>query len=155
MCGLPGALSLIVMVPFRGPRAIGLNVTSILHEAFTASELPQLFVAVKSLSPAMLMMINATSPGFVSTMLLAELLVPTSRLSKANSRVVKLTDGAKAVPERAIVASSPLVLLCIVMRPDRDPPIVGANRTVIEHEAPAGMPVLVRQVLLTAKSPLT
>src|SRR5713226_7815017 len=43
-CGLPEALSVMLMVPVRVPVAVGVNVTLIVQLVLTASELPQLLL---------------------------------------------------------------------------------------------------------------
>src|SRR5947209_6949043 len=48
VCGLSGALSMIVIMPVRPPVAEGMNVTEIVHDAPPASAAPQLLVWLKS-----------------------------------------------------------------------------------------------------------
>jgi hypothetical protein len=43
-CGLPEALSVIMIVPVRVPAAVGVNVTLIVQLAFTLIEAPQVLV---------------------------------------------------------------------------------------------------------------
>ena len=47
-CGLPGALSEMLMLPLRVPPAVGLKVTLIVQLAPSLTLLPQLFVCEKS-----------------------------------------------------------------------------------------------------------
>jgi len=49
VCGLPRALSTREMAAVSAPRALGVKVTLIWHEAFAASELPQVWFKLKSL----------------------------------------------------------------------------------------------------------
>src|SRR6266852_8238343 len=44
MCGLPGALSVIVTVPVRVPVAVGVKVTLIVQLALAAKEVPQVLL---------------------------------------------------------------------------------------------------------------
>src|SRR5579863_9085195 len=81
-CGLPGALSAIVMVAFRPPDALGEKVTLIAQFAPGAREVPQVVVWVKS-SPPELDSVNpamdmAVEPLFVSMTCCGTLLVPTT-----------------------------------------------------------------------------
>jgi hypothetical protein len=54
VCGLPGALSVIVRAADRAPAAVGLKVTLIVQVAPAATDVPQVLTAVKSvlLAPA-------------------------------------------------------------------------------------------------------
>jgi len=68
VCGLPGALSVMVKVPVRVPEAVGVKVTSILQFFPAASVLPQgLVLLVKAKSPltAMLVMVSVAPPVLV------------------------------------------------------------------------------------------
>src|SRR5437016_9496166 len=81
VCGLPLALSVTVKDAERAPVAVGVNVTLMVQLELAASELPQLFVCAKSplLVPvtAMLEILNAVPPEFVSVTGSAALVVPT------------------------------------------------------------------------------
>jgi hypothetical protein len=44
VCGLPGALSVMVAAPVRVPVAVGVNVTLIVQFALAASDAPQVLV---------------------------------------------------------------------------------------------------------------
>jgi len=63
-CGLPGALSVIVIVPVRFPTAVGANFTVIVQLAPAATAL-QLLVCVKSPLAAILLMLSDAFPVFV------------------------------------------------------------------------------------------
>jgi hypothetical protein len=58
ICGLPGALSVIVTAPTRFSVAVGLNVTEIWQLAPAANEVLQVLVSLKSPEAAMLMMLS-------------------------------------------------------------------------------------------------
>src|SRR5689334_17829789 len=59
VCGVPGALSLMVTVEFRTPVVNGVKITLMVHDAPAESIDPQLFVWLKSpeLPPLMLMLL--------------------------------------------------------------------------------------------------
>jgi hypothetical protein len=77
VCGLPVALSLIETEPLRVPMAVGWNVMLIVQFAPTATELPHVFVWLKSdgfvpviemlltVSVAVPVLVNVTVLGFV------------------------------------------------------------------------------------------
>jgi hypothetical protein len=67
-CGLPLAVSVIVTVPLRTPLAVGWNLTLMIHSAATAKELPQVLLCAKSPLAAMLVILNAAVPSFLSSM---------------------------------------------------------------------------------------
>src|SRR5438105_4348554 len=85
LCGLPAASSLILTFALRLPADRGVNVTEIVHVAFTASVLGHVFVCAKSpeLVPpiAMLPIVSGAVPLFVSVTDCAALVVPTCRLA--------------------------------------------------------------------------
>lgn len=65
LCGLPGALSVIVTAPVRVPICVGVNVTLNLQLPPTGSVLPQVLVLMaKSPLAAMLLMFNVALPVF-------------------------------------------------------------------------------------------
>ena len=66
--GLPTALSVIVMLPDCAPVAVGVKVTLIVHEAFTASVdglMGQVLVCPNWVLAAMLVMLSAALPVFI------------------------------------------------------------------------------------------
>ena len=68
MCGLPGALLVMVSVPVRAPVAVGLKLTFSVQKPATPRPLPQLFVTEKSPVVAMLLMARAAVPVLVKVM---------------------------------------------------------------------------------------
>ena len=82
VCGLPAALSVIAREAVREPVAEGVKVTLIVQLAPAATLVPQVFVCAKSplLVPvtAMLVMLSAAVPLFVSVTVCAALVVPTA-----------------------------------------------------------------------------
>ena len=79
-CGLPGALSVIVIAPARAPAAVGVKVTEIVQEVEVLAETPLAQVSVSAKSPLalMLMMVSAALPGLVTVTTRGLLVVPTN-----------------------------------------------------------------------------
>jgi hypothetical protein len=78
VCGLPGALSVMLTAPLRLPPAVGLNVTLIAHLAPAPKLVPQLFVSVKFALAAMLVIVIPALPLFVRVIVCALETVPES-----------------------------------------------------------------------------
>lgn len=76
VCGLPGALLVMVSVPVRAPVAVGLKLTFSAQNPATPKPLPQLFVTEKSPVVTMLLMANAAVPVLVKLTLCAVLVLP-------------------------------------------------------------------------------
>src|SRR6266404_4036407 len=74
-CGLPLALSVMVIAPVRVPVAVGVNVTLIVQLAPAATEVPQVLVCAYCALAAMLVMLSAALPVFVSVTVCAALVV--------------------------------------------------------------------------------
>ncbi len=82
ICGLPTALSEIVMAPVRVPVAVGVNVTNILQLDSAARLVPQLLVCAKSPLAVMLRLISGSAElVFVSVTPWVVLGVPTGWLA--------------------------------------------------------------------------
>jgi len=62
VCGLFEALSVMLNVPVRFPPAVGVKITLIAQFAFSATELPQVFVSAKSPLATMLETPSAALP---------------------------------------------------------------------------------------------
>lgn len=73
--GLLLALSVIVRVPVRVPRVLGVNVTLTLHFAPAARDVPQVFVWVKSPDAAIEEIVSTTLCPFFSVTVFALLAV--------------------------------------------------------------------------------
>jgi len=65
-CGLPVALSVTVRVPVRFPLAVGVKVTLNVHDEFTATLPPQLFVCEKSPLVEELPIVSPAVPALLS-----------------------------------------------------------------------------------------
>lgn len=76
VCGLLGALLVIVRVPLRVPLAVGVKITLRVQEEPAASELPQLLVSAKSPFTEIEEMERTASPVLESVTDCAELFVP-------------------------------------------------------------------------------
>ena len=77
MCGLPAALSVMVIAPVRVPVAVGVKVTVIVQLAPAESELPQEVVLAKSPLATMLVMLNDALPVFFKVTVCTAVVVPT------------------------------------------------------------------------------
>jgi hypothetical protein len=85
VCGLVGASLVSVSVPLRAPIAVGVKVTVIVHVAFTAMLAVQpVLVCEKSPAIAMLEIVSAALPLFVTVTVWVALDVPTSVLLKVS-----------------------------------------------------------------------
>ena len=91
VCGLPVALSMIVIVPAWAPVAVGVNVTLIEQFPPAATELPQVFVWAYCALAAILVTLSAALPPLVSVTVCAALVVPTSWLAKVRLVEERLT----------------------------------------------------------------
>jgi len=161
VCGLPDALSVIVRLALRVPVADGENVTEAVHDAPAASVPPHVFVCAKSAAfepeTAMLVIVNAALPEFVSVKGFDELDVPTCcepKLRLVGDRVTAGAGGGGAlapVPDSARVCGLPEALSATLTLADRDPDAPGVNVTEIEQEAPAASEA--GQLDVSSKSP--
>jgi hypothetical protein len=156
VCGLPLALSVTVKVAVRVPPAVGLNVTLMVQLELAASELPQLLDWAKSplLVPvtAMLEMLSAAPPEFVSVTGWAALAVPTFWLLNVSEAGESAAVAAAPVPVRLAVCGLFVVLSETANVAVRVPRAVGVKVTLIVHVAPAAR--LEPQLFVWAKSVL-
>ena len=139
--GLPGALSVMEIVPSLEPELIGVNVTLIVQLVPSASELPQLLVCEKSpgfVPPtAMLVMVKVALPVLLSVTTFAELLVPSTWLGNTRLTGESDTAGAMPVPVSGTVCGLPPALSATLTLAVRVPLAVGVNVTLMDHEPPA------------------
>ena len=150
VCGLFGALSVIVTVPDCAPVAVGENVMLILQVAPAAILVPQVFTWLKGAAVAMLMLVSATLWLLVRMTEAAVRLVPNGTLPKLTLAVDSVT-ATTPVPVTLIVwgllpASSVAVKIA-----ERAPVAVGAKATLILQDCPAAR--LDPQVFVCEKSP--
>ena len=75
VCGLPVALSVTVIVPGWLPVAVGVKVTVMVQLAAAATDAPQVLVWAYGALAAMLVMVSAAVPEFVSVTACAALVV--------------------------------------------------------------------------------
>ena len=77
VAALPATLSSRVRVPDRGPVAVGVKVTLMVHEVLGGTLVPQLFVCAKSGPVVMLLMVRVAVPVLVKVTGRGLLAVPT------------------------------------------------------------------------------
>src|ERR1700686_2606126 len=75
MCGLPVALSVMVMAPVLVPVAVGVKVTVMVQLAAAATDVPQVLVWAYCALAAMLVIVSAPVPPLVSVTVCAALVV--------------------------------------------------------------------------------
>jgi len=135
-CGLPVALSVIVMAPVRVPAAVGVNFTVIVHCNPAAREVPQLFVSEKSPLGTRLVKLRATVPVLVSFTVLDELVVLICWMLKVRlfgDRLTVVLPPLVPVPVRLTMCGLPEALSVIVIVPFCVPVAVGVNVTLMVH----------------------
>ena len=104
VCGLLGALSLIVNVPALAPLAVGSKKTPIAQLEPAATVLPQTFSVPKSVALVVtLVMVRGALPLFITVTLCGRPDVPTYWAGNAILDGVTEIDGAVAVPVSATV----------------------------------------------------
>jgi hypothetical protein len=100
VCGLFGALSVMVMAPVRVSIAVGVKVTDMVQLPPPAlTEVPQLLVWSKSPEATMLVTLRAPFPGLVKVTLWEPLVAPTSCGSNVRPTGERLTEGTPSVSE--------------------------------------------------------
>jgi hypothetical protein len=147
----------MVMAAVREPAAVGVKLTVMMHDTFTATDAPQLFDWLKSpaLAPVRVMLerFSVAVPAFVSVTLCAALAVPTGLAANTRFAADKLTIGAAPVPASATVCGLPGALSMIFKVPDSAAATDGVNLTLTMQEAPgASWGELTRQVSVSEKS---
>jgi len=156
VCGLPGALSLIIRFAVREPAAVGVKVTLTTQLPPADNELPHLLVWEKSelFAPVMLVsvMFSVAFPLFASVIADGLLLVPTCSGEKfCRAGYVVRKAPFTPLPFTGIAKGLIGVLSVSVIVPDCEPTIVGEYVTVTAQLAP-GLK-LVPQSLVSAKFP--
>src|SRR6266851_1832291 len=155
VCGLPAALSVMLIEAVRVPVAVGAKVTLIVQVAPAATEAPQVFVCAKSplFVPvmAMLEIINAAVPVLDRLTICTALVLPTRWPPKLILAPPNTTIGATPVPVSETTCGLPAALSVMVTAPLRVPLSVGVNVTLTVQLAP--MPTVVPQLLVCTKSP--
>lgn len=97
-CGLPLALSVMLIAALRAPVAVGLKCALTVQLAPAASDAPQV-VAVLAKSPALVpviaieLMVRELAPEFLTVTVLTALVTPTGTVPKAKLVGVKVTAG--------------------------------------------------------------
>jgi hypothetical protein len=139
VCGLPLALSAIVIDPASDPLDFGLKLT-LIRQFFPAfSELPQVLVSEKLPLAAMLMPVSVALPLLVRVTALVPLVVPTRWFPKLKLVGERLTAGAVdeevPVPVKVMTWGLPPALSVMVMEPLRVPVVVGVKVTLMLQAA--------------------
>ena len=131
VCGLPGASSAILIVPFLAPPTVGVKVTLMVQEPPAARGLTQLLVWAKSPLGVMPRMVSAPAPLLVSVTVCGELGTPTPRLPKVKLVDDKVTAPPWPLPVRVALCGLPAALSVTVNVPDLVPDAVGVKVTLI------------------------
>jgi hypothetical protein len=134
-CGLVLALSVMVSVPVRLPKAVGVNVTEISQVAPAANVLGdngQVEVWAKSPDVEIPETVSGTVWLFFRVTLCPGLVVLTTRLEKVRLAGSKVT-GAVPVPLSSASCGEFVALSLTVSVPVRAPTAVGVNVTEIVH----------------------
>ena len=155
-CGLPAALSVMLIAAARVPVAAGVNVTLIVHDALAARLLPHVVVSAKSPAfvpvTAMLLIVNGAVPVLLSVTAEAVLVVPICWFPNVTDAGLRLTTGLVPLPDRLTPCGLPAALSVMLMAAERAPVAAGVNATLIVHDAPAAR-LLPHVVEVSAKSP--
>ena len=154
VCGLPKALSEMLTAAARAPMAAGMNWTLIVQLPFTATELPQVLVTVKSPGfvpvVVMLAMLRTALPVLVRVTDFVALVVPRFWPPKLSDPTERLTAGPLPVPVKATVCGLPGRLSAMLTAAARAPGTVGENFTRIVQLAFCAR--LLPHVLVSEKS---
>ena len=157
-CGLPVALSVILIEAERLPLAAGVNVTLIAQLPFAASEVPQALICAKSplFVPVtdMLVRVKLALPVLVKVTDCEALATPTGWFPKATLDGERLTLALAPVPVKPTLCTlaATLLLLSVMFKEAARLPIeVGANVTLMVQLPPAASEL--PQVVVLPKSP--
>ena len=111
VCGLFGALSVIVMLPVRNPSCVGVNLTLIMQLAPAASVLPhgfELVTCAKSPLVAMLVMFSVAFPELVSVTFFPVEVVFTTVLPNISEVGTRVTAGPPPPPPQPVKTNDPM-----------------------------------------------
>lgn len=151
-CGLPGALSTTLTIPFTVPVVTGVAVTLMVQLAAAAMVeglIGQLCVSENGLPVVMLLMMAAAPPLLVKVIVEAEEGTPTSWLPKFTVPGPSvICAGRVPVPESAAVFGEVEALEATDSVPLKAPEATGLKKTVIVQLEEAGKIPLAGQVLL-------
>lgn len=135
VCGLPPALSAMLTEVVRFPMVAGVNAARIVQLAFTATELPQVSVTVKSpgFAPAAprLVMVRVVLPVLVRVTDCVALVVPRLWPAKVSAPGARVTTAPLPVPVSAAVCGLLKRLSAMVTQAVRVPSAAGENATLI------------------------
>ena len=139
VCGLVEASSVIVMAPVRGPVAVGVNFTLMVHLPMAGTLVPQVLVSVKSPLGTILVIVKTVVWLLLSLRVFAALVVKTACAANVKEVGARVT-GNTPVPVRLMVCVlpfTPMLSSVTVSVPSSVPPIVGVNATSMVQLAPA------------------
>lgn len=155
VCGDPGALLSMMMLPVAAPGRSGAKRTVSEHVTVGAMTAPSHEVsAVKGPCVRTVPRRKVPRPVLVTLIVWVRLEAPTSTSPKSWLVGETVTAGLVPVPLRARVGAGPLALLGMVTVPAFEPVLVGRKVAVNVQELPAAIDVE-SQVLLTANCPVT
>lgn len=153
VCGLLMALSAKANVPLAAPSAAGVNVTPTLQVAPAATAVPHVLLEIANGPPAateMPVKVSATLSLLVTVTVFAGLVLPNASVPKLKLVAEKLS-GALPLPVKLTICVPALSV--IVRTPEVAPITVGANTTLMVHDAEGASAKL--QLLLWLKGPVT
>jgi hypothetical protein len=133
VCGLPGALSVIVRVPVCGPEAVGVKVTCTVQLLEAAMEAPHVFVAGNPLVVWTDETNNGPVPVLVTVTCCAPLVVPVAWTPNESDVGDRVTAGAVPVPVIGTACIGMLPPKFKVSVPVRIPAAVGVKTTLMSH----------------------
>ena len=155
ICGLVGALSVMVNEAVRLPVAVGVNLTLLVQLLLAATELPHVLVSPKSpgLAPVIAMPLTdrAAFPVLFRVTESGVLVVPRVWLGKGKVEGLGMAAGPVPVPVRVTVCGLPGALSVMVTAAVSVEAKVGLNVTLIVQLVPAATDPL--QLLPSLKSP--
>ena len=120
------------MLPPRDHVVVGLNVTVIVQDAFTATAAAvQLLVCEKSPLAVIELTVKLAVPVFVTVTVCGELLFPTNTPAKLTPTVDSVTAGATPVPLKATLCGLPAALSLMLTVDVRLPVLLGVKTTLM------------------------
>jgi hypothetical protein len=152
-CGLPEALSVIVMLPARLPVAVGVNVTEIWQLPPAARDVLQVLVSPKSPDAAIPVMLSALVPVLVKVTIWGLPVVPTVCEAKVNEFGLKSAIGPSPVPVKLADCGLPGAVSVTARLAVRDPAAFGVKVTLAVQLPPAGKEL--PQLFVCVKSELS
>ena len=166
VCGLPAALSVMLIAPLRAPVPMGVNATPIWQLLPGASELAQSGgfalagngTRLNGAPTLMLLSARLAKPVLVTVTFCVGLVVLTvcaAKVSTAGAMLMPGTGAAVPLPERLMRCGDPVALLATLMKPLIAATLRGVKVTLRAQFAPAATcAVEIGQVEVKPKSPV-